>query len=86
MNAPFIGEIKDRKGFENLSSNHLSRIVGTSGTKAFISKCFPDEQLFVVQSNPQYANTVNYLVTGKLAKGWNKHDRNRFLTLVKFYI
>ena len=28
---------------------------------------------------------MNYLVTGKLHEGWNKHDRDRFLHLVKFY-
>jgi len=40
----------------------------------------------MVQSNPWYANIVNYLVTGLILDGWNKHDRDRFLHLVKFYI
>ena len=29
---------------------------------------------------------MNYLVTGKLPEVWNKHDRDRFLNLVKFHI
>ena len=58
----------------------------TRGTKAPISECFPDEQLFVVQFDPWYAELVNYPITGKILEGWNKHDRDKFLHLVKFYI
>ena len=58
----------------------------TKGTEAPISECFPDKQLFIVQSNPWYIVIVNYLITGKNPKGWNKHDMDRFLHWVKFYI
>ena len=40
----------------------------------------------MIHFDPWYADTVNYLVTGQLPEGWNKHDRDRFLHLVKFYI
>ena len=56
------------------------------GIEAPISECFPNEQLFVVQSDLWYANIVNYLITSKIPKGWNRDDRARFLHLVKFYI
>ena len=29
---------------------------------------------------------MNYLVSSMIPEGWNKHDRDRFLHLVKFYI
>jgi len=31
-----------------------------------ISKCFPDELLYVVHPDPRYADIVNYLVAGKI--------------------
>jgi len=30
--------------------------------ESHITKCFPDEQLFVVDSDPWYTDIVNYLV------------------------
>jgi len=48
------------------------RIVCTRGTE--------------VHSNPWYADIMNYLVIDKLPEGWNNHDRDRLLHLVKFYI
>ena len=55
------------KGFENLITDHLSRIV-CRGTEAPIFECFSNEQLFVLQSDPWYADIVNYLVTGKFVR------------------
>jgi len=49
-------------------------------------KYFPDEQLFVVQSNHWYVDIVNCLVTSTILKIWNKYGRDRILQLVKFYI
>ena len=69
---------------KNPVANHSSRIVCAKGTEVPISKCFPNEQLFIVQSGPWYADIANYLVTGKIPKGWNKHDKDRFLHVVKF--
>jgi len=82
----FNYEIRDTKDAENPVADHLSSIVCTRGTKGPIYECFPDEQLFIVQSNPWYVDIVNYLVTAKLLEDWNKHDRDRFLHRVKFYI
>jgi len=55
----FDYEIRDMKGFENVVSNHLSMIACDKSTKAPISKCLPDEKLFVVHSDPWYADIVN---------------------------
>jgi len=82
----FCCEIRDRKGYENPIVDHLFRIVYTRGIKAPISECFADEQLFTVYYDPWYTDVVNHLVTGKLLEAWNKHDRDRFLHFMKFYI
>jgi len=86
MDATFAGddcEIRRRKGYENLVPDHLSRIIVES--ESTISKCFLDEQLLMVQSEPWYAYIVNYLVTGKILMSWSKHDKDRFFSLVKFF-
>jgi len=44
----FDYQIINRKGSENPVANHLSRIVCDRSTKTPISKCFPDDHLFVV--------------------------------------
>ena len=79
----FDCEIRDRKGSQNLVADHLSRIIIES--ESTISECFPDEQLLMVQSEPWYADIVNYLVTGEIPMGWSKHDKDRFFSLVKFF-
>ena len=82
----FDCEIRDKKGSENLVADHLSRIVYTRGTATLISECFPNKQLFVIHYDPWYTDVVNDLVTDELPEDWNKHDRDRFLHLMKFYI
>ena len=51
-----------------------------------ISECYHDELLFVVQSDLGHADIMNNLVTSIIPKGWNKHHRDRFFHLAKFYI
>jgi len=65
----FDYEIKDKKSSENLVADHLSRILYDRESKSSVSKCFPDEQLYVVHPDPWYADIVNYLVTGKIPEG-----------------
>ena len=77
----FDCEFKDKKGYENLVADHLSRIVYSREPKSQISECFPDEQLFIVQSDPWFADIVNYLVSGRIPEGWTKNDRDKFFTL-----
>jgi len=39
----------------------------------------------MVQSEPCYANIVNYLVTGETPLGWSKCNKDRFFYLVQFF-
>jgi len=76
-------DIKDKKGFENLVADHLSRTFSeyTNDLVEF-SDHFPNEQLFVVSqtSLPRFAHTVNYLATGKIALHWSKQEKDRFFS------
>jgi len=81
----FDCEIWDRKSSEKLVAHHLSRIILQKMSESPISRCFPNEQLLMVQAEPWYADIVNYLVTGEIPLGWNKHDKDKFFYLVKFF-
>ena len=57
-------EIKDKKGIENLVTDHLSRLEG-SRDEVHVNDNFLDEQLLVIEDTkhvPWFANYVNYLV------------------------
>ena len=67
LRQEFDLEIKDKKGSENVITNHLSKLEKPTkeerGTK--IEENFPDEQLFQVSVQiPWYADIVNYLACG----------------------
>ena len=62
-------EIQDKKGFENVVVDRLSRLtMDIIEDATSISKTFPDEQLMYIAHNPTpwFADIVNYLVTGQL--------------------
>ncbi|MBV8801887.1 MAG: Ty3/Gypsy family RNase HI domain-containing protein, partial [Gammaproteobacteria bacterium] len=79
-------EIKDKKGTENLVADHLSRITCPS-SNAPINEVFPDEQLYIVDAHdtPWYADIVNYLVSGILPYDISRHQKNKFLSDIKYY-
>jgi len=81
----FDCEFRDKKGFENLVADHLSSIVYSWESESEISKCFPDEQLFMVHYDPWFADIVNCLVSGRIPEGWTKNDWDKFFHLVKFF-
>jgi len=81
----FDCEIRDKKGSENLVAHHLSWLVTKNESEIPFSKCFPDEQLLMIQSEPWYADIVNCLVTGEIPLGWNKHDKHKFFSLARFF-
>ena len=59
--------IKDKKGVENVVTDHLSRLVSETASKVLpIGNTFPDEQLFALVHCPWYVDIVNYLVTGQI--------------------
>src|SRR5436190_3724218 len=80
-------EIRDKKGAENVVADHLSRIVVEDIVEeAPIEESFPDEQLMQITEVPWYADIVNYLVTNQLPSFWSKHDKNKFLSEVRYFI
>ena len=57
-------DIKDKKGTENLVTDHLSRLEGARD-EVHVNDDFPDEQLLAIEDKkpvPWFANYVNYLV------------------------
>ena len=63
----FDTEIKDKKGCDNVITDHLSRVATTTviEEEAEIAENFPDEQLFHLSfQSPWYADIVNFLACG----------------------
>ena len=57
-------EIKDKKGYDNVIANHLSRVEKPTvqEEEREIAKKFPDEQLFQLSlQTPWYADIMNFL-------------------------
>ncbi|KAK1588944.1 hypothetical protein Q3G72_028877 [Acer saccharum] len=82
-------EIQDKKGSENVVADHLSRLVQVNPDEVDIlplHEKFPDEQLLaVMDSEPWYADLVNYLVSGVVPEDLNSQGRKRFITKAKKY-
>jgi len=80
--------IKDRKGFENVVVDHLSRLV--EGDDYLPSDGdFPDQALLQVDGitmTPWYANLVNYLVKGNLHFDLNRHRKTKLKSEAKYYV
>ena len=82
----FDYDIRDKKGYENLVDDYLSRILCGREHESNIFECFPDEHLYAVHPDPWYAAITNYLVSGRISEGWTKNDRDLFFHLLKFFI
>ena len=81
----FDCEIRDKKDYENLVVDNLPRIICDRELESHISECFPNEQLFIVHSDPCYDDIVNCLVSGRIPEGWTKNDIDILFHLVKFF-
>jgi hypothetical protein len=56
-------EIKDKKGVENIVADHLSRMPITNSQELPINNFLCDDMLLkITDSNPWYANIVNFMV------------------------
>ncbi len=65
-------EIKDKKGVENYVADHLSRLQITNMQEQPINDFLRDDMLMTVRdSNPWYANIVNYMVSKYIPLGEN---------------
>jgi hypothetical protein len=63
-------EIKDKKGVENTVADHLSHMQVTNMQELPINDFLRDDMLLkVMDSNPWYANIVNYMVAGYVPPG-----------------
>jgi hypothetical protein len=81
-------EIQDKKGFENVVVDHLSKLtVDITEDTTPIYETFPDEQLMHVAHNPApwFADIVSYLVTGQMPLHWGRQDKIKFLSMVKTF-
>jgi hypothetical protein len=66
-------EIKDKKGVENTVANHLSRMQVTNMQELPINDFLCDDILLkVTDSNPWYANIMNFMVAGFVPLGENR--------------
>jgi hypothetical protein len=66
-------EIKDKKGVENTIADHLLHIQVTNMQELPINDFLRDDMLLkVTDSNPWYANIVNYMVSGYVPPGENR--------------
>ena len=82
-------EIKDKKGSDNVITDHLSRMEKTTKEEKEIeiTENFPDEQMFVLSFQvPWYADIVNYLVYGIMPHEFNHQQKRKLRTDNKFYI
>ncbi|GJX87731.1 reverse transcriptase domain-containing protein [Tanacetum coccineum] len=84
----FNVEIKDRKGTENVTADHLSRIENdeTSDDSA-VDDNFPKETLMEINtvSEPWFADFANYLVSNIIPKGMTYQQKNKFFSDLKHY-
>jgi hypothetical protein len=79
--------IKDKKGTENVVSDHLSRLtIDSTPDITQINDYFPDESLLSISTMPWFANIGNFLAIGDLPNHWSTQDKRKFLNEVKnFY-
>ena len=78
-------EIKDKKGTENLVTDHLSRLEGPKD-EVQVNDDFPNEQLLVIEDTkpvPWFADYVNYLVDKVIPPGFIYQQKRRFFAHLK---
>ena len=72
-------EIRDKKGSENVVTDHQSNIfIEHTSDPLALHDSFLDEQLLAVSyvTLPWYADIVNYLTVGQIPQTWFKQDKN----------
>ncbi|XP_016206626.1 uncharacterized protein LOC107647002 [Arachis ipaensis] len=81
-------EIKDRKGSENQVADHLSRIEPEAGVQppTVVTETFPDEQLFLIQQAPWFADIANYKAMNFIPREYSRQQVKKLLTDAKYYI
>ncbi|GJT10042.1 reverse transcriptase domain-containing protein [Tanacetum coccineum] len=81
-------EIKDRKGTENVTADHFSRIKNDETSDASeVDDNFPGETLIEINTRdePWFTDFANYLVRDIIPKGMTYQQKNKFLSNLKHY-
>ena len=80
--------IKDKKGSENVVTDHLSRLKNEEVTKEEpeVRGEFPDEFLLQATVRPWFVDVANYKATGIIPEELNRSQRKKFLHDVRFYV
>ncbi|GJT15064.1 reverse transcriptase domain-containing protein [Tanacetum coccineum] len=81
-------EIKDRKGTENVTADHLSRIENDElSDDSEVDDNFPGETLMEINTKdePWFADLTNYLVANIIPKGITYQQKNKLFSDLKHY-
>ncbi|GKB79028.1 hypothetical protein Tco_0945923 [Tanacetum coccineum] len=81
-------EIKDIKGTENVTADHLSRIENKEiSDDNKVDDNFPGETLMEIntRNEPWFADFANYLVADIIPKGMTYQQKNKFFSDLKHY-
>ena len=87
----FDVEIQDKKGFENMVADHLSRLETPETVQKHhlqIDDTFPDEQILSLshdETSPWFADIANYLFAGITPPDLTYQQKRRFFAEVKHY-
>ncbi|GKD05601.1 hypothetical protein Tco_1180575, partial [Tanacetum coccineum] len=84
-------EICDKKGAENLTADHLSRLENSDFrklTRAEIRDLFPEERLMAISDKndePWYADYANYLASRVLPFRSTRQEKQKFFSYLRHY-
>ena len=84
-------EIRDKKGFENMVANHLSRLEIPEIVQKHhlqIDDTFPDEQILALshaETSPWFVDIANYLLADIIPPDLTYQQNKRFFAEVKHY-
>ncbi|GJY77011.1 reverse transcriptase domain-containing protein [Tanacetum coccineum] len=82
-------EIKDRKGIENVTADHLSWIENKeTSDDSEVDDHFPRENLMEMntEDEPWFADFANYLASDIIPKGMTYQQNNNFFSDIKHYL
>lgn len=80
-------EIRDKRGMENVFTNHLSSLTDLKGDELPLDESFLNDKLFALikKESPWYADFVNYLASRLLPPNLNYQRKKKFLSNLKYY-
>jgi len=81
-------EIRDKKGVENVVSDHLSRLENSEVTnkEKVIMAEFPDEKLFTVGERPWFADMANFKTGNIVPDDLEWHQKRKFFKDANHYL